>query len=258
LGYARSDLAVRITRLPESPKPRMDAIAPKPQDLSPLAHTLLRIFDRMHCGLLLLDDKKRIIASNKCAGALIGESLLIKHDRPCASHRTSDALFQMILDQTIKYRETQTDWRREAVALRREAGCPLIARVVSVESAAVSELGGAAVAIVVVDPDECITPSLPMLEQAFGLTPAEARIAKRLLCAKSLNEIAEEFSVTVGTVRSQLKSIFAKTHTHRQSELVALLTRLAMITEDDQSFDRLTTSLTGFRADGTRAAVSEG
>ena len=35
----------------------------------------------------------------------------------------------------------------------------------------------------------------------------------------------------MGTVRSQTKAVFAKTHTHRQAELVALLTRLAMISE---------------------------
>ena len=37
----------------------------------------------------------------------------------------------------------------------------------------------------------------------------------------------------MGTVRTQIKAVLTKTHTNRQAELVALLTRLAMISEGD-------------------------
>lgn len=56
-----------------------------------------------------------------------------------------------------------------------------------------------------------------------GLTRAEARLAALLAKGSSLDEAAETLSVSVGTVRSQLKSIFAKTGVSRQPELVALL-----------------------------------
>jgi DNA-binding CsgD family transcriptional regulator len=52
------------------------------------------------------------------------------------------------------------------------------------------------------------------------------------MCGDTLVGIAEAHGVEVGTVRSQVKSIFAKTQTSRQSELVALMTRLAMISEE--------------------------
>jgi DNA-binding CsgD family transcriptional regulator len=41
-----------------------------------------------------------------------------------------------------------------------------------------------------------------------------------------LADIADEFNLSMKTVRTQLRSIFAKTETHRQSDLVALLTRI--------------------------------
>ena len=49
----------------------------------------------------------------------------------------------------------------------------------------------------------------------------------------SPQEIAEAAGVSIGTVRSHMKALFSKTGTHRQAELVALLTRLAMISEEE-------------------------
>jgi len=59
------------------------------------------------------------------------------------------------------------------------------------------------------------------------------RLARQLLCGQSLQEIADAAGVSLGTVRSQTKAVFVKTQTHRQSELVRLLTRLATISDDD-------------------------
>jgi len=56
-----------------------------------------------------------------------------------------------------------------------------------------------------------------------GLTRAEARLGSMLAAGISLEEAAEALSVSVQTVRSQLKSVFAKTGVTRQAELVALL-----------------------------------
>ena len=60
-----------------------------------------------------------------------------------------------------------------------------------------------------------------LLSIVFGLTPAEARLASALGEGQDLNAAAAAFGVTRQTVRSQLKTIFAKTGAHRQAELVA-------------------------------------
>jgi DNA-binding CsgD family transcriptional regulator len=69
-------------------------------------------------------------------------------------------------------------------------------------------------------------PSVDVLQQGFGLTPCEARVAVALAKGLSLNKIARQHGVGVGTVRGQLKSVFIKTGTRRQAELVAILARL--------------------------------
>jgi DNA-binding CsgD family transcriptional regulator len=84
-----------------------------------------------------------------------------------------------------------------------------------------------------VDPEDGPTVSYALLQQVFGLTRGEARLANQLLCGLSLPEIAETDGLSVATVRSHTKAVLAKTRTHRQAQLVGLLARLAMISETD-------------------------
>jgi DNA-binding CsgD family transcriptional regulator len=65
-----------------------------------------------------------------------------------------------------------------------------------------------------------------MVAAAFDLTPAESQLAVSLAQGMSVNEVAIARGVSIETVRSQVKSIFAKTGTSQQSELVSLLATL--------------------------------
>ena len=63
--------------------------------------------------------------------------------------------------------------------------------------------------------------------RALGLTASERRLVGHLCRGRPLEDAAGEAEVTISTARTYLKRIFAKTGTHRQSELVALLTALS-------------------------------
>jgi DNA-binding CsgD family transcriptional regulator len=65
-----------------------------------------------------------------------------------------------------------------------------------------------------------------MVAAAFDLTPAESQLAVSLAKGMSVNEVAIARGVSIETVRSQVKSIFAKTGTSQQSDLVSLLATL--------------------------------
>ena len=60
----------------------------------------------------------------------------------------------------------------------------------------------------------------------FGLTPKEFAVAHFIASGLSPKQTAEKIGRSTYTVRTQLKSIFSKTDTHRQNELVALLLRV--------------------------------
>jgi DNA-binding CsgD family transcriptional regulator len=68
--------------------------------------------------------------------------------------------------------------------------------------------------------------SLPdaLLQSLFDLTPAEARVAGLIGSGHTVNEVAKQLEVQTATVRTQLKSIFAKTGVGRQADLSSLVT----------------------------------
>jgi DNA-binding CsgD family transcriptional regulator len=66
-------------------------------------------------------------------------------------------------------------------------------------------------------------PPAAILAKTFRLTPAEAKLACIIARGAPPVIAARELQISRETARNQLKSVFAKTDTHRQSELVALL-----------------------------------
>ncbi len=61
------------------------------------------------------------------------------------------------------------------------------------------------------------------LAQLFRFTAAESRLAMALLAGAEAAEYATANGVSLATVRTQLRSLLAKTGTRRQAELVRLL-----------------------------------
>jgi len=61
------------------------------------------------------------------------------------------------------------------------------------------------------------------LQSLFGLSNAEAKLVKQLANGSNIEEIADACHISKHTVRTQLKSIFSKTNTSRQPELVKLI-----------------------------------
>jgi DNA-binding CsgD family transcriptional regulator len=89
-----------------------------------------------------------------------------------------------------------------------------------------SALSPAQAAIILIDPGAQRRSPEVSLRSAFGLTPAESRLASHLGTGQSLETICEELEISKETGRNQLKSIFAKTGVHRQSEMVLLLSKM--------------------------------
>lgn len=61
------------------------------------------------------------------------------------------------------------------------------------------------------------------LQSRFGFTAAEARLAGALLAGQPLAGASRALGVSVMTARSHLRSMFAKTRTHRQADLLRVL-----------------------------------
>lgn len=85
---------------------------------------------------------------------------------------------------------------------------------------------GADLLLLVTDPQRSSSFPDSVLRALYGLTPAETEVANGLLMGYSIEEIASLRHVRLGTVRIQMKSLFSKTGTCRQGELLRLLMTL--------------------------------
>jgi DNA-binding CsgD family transcriptional regulator len=82
-----------------------------------------------------------------------------------------------------------------------------------------------AVTVLIVDRDSQSEPDLAVLRELFSLTPAEARVAGKLVVGRSVEEIASEAGISIETVRTQIKRVLSKTGTDRQGKLISLILR---------------------------------
>jgi DNA-binding CsgD family transcriptional regulator len=78
-----------------------------------------------------------------------------------------------------------------------------------------------------------IAPTVPhiapaALSRAFGLTPSEASVAAALAEGKSPEQIARDRLVSLQTIRSQMKAIYARLEVGSQAELVSRITAAAL------------------------------
>jgi DNA-binding CsgD family transcriptional regulator len=114
----------------------------------------------------------------------------------------------------------------EPIIVRCQEGLPLILRVWALQGEARWPAQDACAVLTLKTLDARPTLSSTILSKAFGLTPAESKVA--VLIARGIEPkiAAQALGISPETARKQLKSIFAKTDTRRQGELIALLLRM--------------------------------
>jgi DNA-binding CsgD family transcriptional regulator len=83
--------------------------------------------------------------------------------------------------------------------------------------------------IILLDLDAHPEPTPQALRCLFGFTAAETQLAVELARGHNLLDIARSRRLSRTTIRSHLASLFVKTQTRRQAELVALLGRVAVL-----------------------------
>jgi DNA-binding CsgD family transcriptional regulator len=71
-----------------------------------------------------------------------------------------------------------------------------------------------------------------LIAELYGLTPAESRLAAALLAGQSLADYGDQAGLTRNTLKTHLRSLFNKTETARQSELMRRLTKVGAVLTD--------------------------
>ncbi|MCD0416027.1 helix-turn-helix transcriptional regulator [Rhodopseudomonas sp. BR0M22] len=167
----------------------------------------------------VLDRRGRLVASNALLDALVPSTMQDRRDRLMLS----DPLADRLLEGALSYRGLPGAGSRSipiAAAIGRPA---MIVHLLPIHGVA-NDVFSVGRSLVVVTPvDRSAVPNAEVIQGLFDLTPAEARVARSIGEARSVEDIAAAQGISRETVRAQLKAVLAKTGLSRQQELVSLL-----------------------------------
>jgi DNA-binding CsgD family transcriptional regulator len=177
---------------------------------------------------LALDRDDLVLDYNAAAEQVFDEEVCLRHRRLFLADRRATSTLDAFVEQLRGTPDTATS-PVAIIVVRRQTKQPLIIRflrILPVDAAAPNSLLSARALLVLSDLCRRSCPQAGVLSQTFGLSPAEARLASFIATGVSPEHAAEILGIARQTARNQLKAVFAKTETHRQSELVALLSQL--------------------------------
>jgi len=183
----------------------------------------LSTFEIAGKAALLLNRVGEVVLANSAAEQLFNEHVNIVKRRLFCSDRQATDHFERALKQLL--------WSADRggvppIALPRPGKSAVVAYLMRSYQLADTPLSTYHAIAVLVDPDARLAPVISTLKAMFGLTPAEARLAVALQSGNDVSEASVHLHISSETARKHLRSIFAKTGTRRQADLVALISNL--------------------------------
>lgn len=196
--------------------------------LGALARFSCALFEASPNGIVALDARGRIIFANSRAQIFLqaADGLCTMDGRLSAALPSDAAALDELIANAGRVELPQGGgWSR----VSRVNGAPPYALFVTPLILEDGELLHADIKVLVIvhDTGEHRKVDAGMLTEIYGLTEAEARLARALSAGHSIESAAAGLGVRANTARSQLKSVFRKTGVNRQQDLVRLLASLS-------------------------------
>lgn len=181
---------------------------------------------------LLLDLRGGLHATNPSADRLLERASVIaeRHGRLAAVEAGSDSRMAQALrrlgDDAQRQDPATVPVRATVLLTRAGQESQVVLSLCTLPWSAAGTWWPAFVLARLHDPEQRTEVDRELLGALFELTPAEARVTAMLAEGHAPKDIASLSGVALGTVRTQLKSVFAKTGTCRQADLVRLVAAL--------------------------------
>lgn len=174
----------------------------------------------------VLDLRGSVLAANRLIEGIESTMEWLPNNRIALSDQTANIL----LKQAIADLDQPARASVRSIPIRAKRGREAaIAHVIPATGAARDFFGGGFGILLLTRLAEAAVLDTRLLQGLFDLTASEARLAGGVAEGLTLNQITTRSAIGYETARSQLKAVFAKTGTKRQSELTALLARLPTI-----------------------------
>jgi DNA-binding CsgD family transcriptional regulator len=186
-------------------------------------HVAREVLDALSVSAIAVDPGRRVVFANAVAERTLRESdgLVVRQARLTTSDSGQEAAFQEAVRRASHLSAGAVASAADILSIRRAGKQPLSVMVAPFRAG--SWVGGPAGASAIVfanDPEKRRPPAATALATLYNLTRAEARLLDALLQGEQISEFAERVGISAHTARAQLKQLFAKTETNRQSDLM--------------------------------------
>ncbi len=177
-------------------------------------------FDLIGVPAAVLSRSHQLAAANKLMEKLIPHLVQDRPSRITLADRRADAM----LGQSLTQLQSSTGGQALSIPIAATSGLPAsLVHVMPLDGAANELFADASCVLVITAVARPEIASAQVIQGLFDLTPAEARVAQGIAAGRTVDELANDAGLAVGTVRQQLKSVFSKTGVSRQADLVGLL-----------------------------------
>ncbi|TCN30207.1 helix-turn-helix transcriptional regulator [Sinorhizobium americanum] len=187
----------------------------------------LDAFETSQTAAVIFDSRGNVLKLNTLAEMILDGAVSIIGRRLSSCDRKASNAFDNSLKRVLLGGASSAV--AEPVALPRPGRFPILAYVLGLKSIAFNPLAPGQAVALLIDPETRPTPGQAAIQACFSLSAAEAKLAYRLAVGVTLEEAAMACGISYETARNHLKAVFSKTGTHRQPELVILLSRLCHI-----------------------------
>jgi DNA-binding CsgD family transcriptional regulator len=184
----------------------------------------LAAFERVGRGALVMNARGRVIETN--ALVAFGDGVDIVEGCLRAPRTVDQLRLERFLTAVLTSAVESPPWSTTLALPRPSGRRPLLLDGVSCGEALRSLHSDAAALVLVTDLDRSVQVSEDLLTMLFGLTATENKVAREMANGGSVREAAQRLGISEAHARQRVKSIFQKTQTSRQSELIALLAKL--------------------------------
>jgi DNA-binding CsgD family transcriptional regulator/PAS domain-containing protein len=189
------------------------------------------VLDRLSAGVILLDRQARIVYANAAARALGADDGPL---RLRGARVTAHAFpYSQRLGELIRMALRGAPAGSMSVA-RPSDGTLLTILASSVRGRDVGHFADlsmrdSAVLLFIVDPTNRAGIPVAWIVDAYGLTPAEARVALAASTGLTIPETASQLGLSPNTIKTHLRKVFAKTGVSRQAELARLMASIGIL-----------------------------
>lgn len=190
------------------------------------ADAAMQAFDMAGTAVVLLDRNAEVVRINAAAEKHLGHDLAIVERRVVSWNKDATALLYKAIRSLMWSPDQAALTPPVALPRRGDQRHPLLVYPIRLPALANDALAPCQLGLTIVDLSRHPRPTEDALKTIFRLTPTEARLAQVLAAGENLETAAGMIGVTKETARVHLKSIFSKTNTHRQGEMIAILNKL--------------------------------